>query len=343
MHRTRFVRLAVSATSRAPAGVRRGFSKWYNIHPSLPPDYNSERFGGGMPPRHRGPPHGVELLGPAIWGVAVSGAIFMGCAVFDVLLEEVRSRSASSSPPQARHVVDDADQPPERSKISNLGDHSKLALGIMASYAGVHAATTSVPWLMEAHFWHIPVLEKKYTVLTSTFAHASLPHLGFNLLATWIFTRSAGKTPIFKDSSPHLLAFYLCSGIFSALTYSAIAQIRFRTSQLSHMPAVGASGAGFALFATVVALPPEHKYKILFTPESWAFPIWCLVPPALLLETAGIFSPNGYSPITNPAHLGGLTAGLAYVTFDGKKRIWEPCRRLAHRSMQIVGLVRKKQ
>jgi membrane associated rhomboid family serine protease len=160
------------------------------------------------------------------------------------------------------------------------------------------------------------ILQGKYlwTFITSMFMHGGLLHLFINMFVLF----SLGGTMERIIGRKRFLWFYLISGIFAGLLFVVLAGL-FGGSEVgakifgsSLIPAVGASGAIFAIAGLFVILTPKAKFMIIFLP-FFSLPAYIMIP--LILVVTWIASAASGFPIGNTAHFGGLVAGLAYGAY----------------------------
>jgi len=160
------------------------------------------------------------------------------------------------------------------------------------------------------------ILQGKYlwTFITSMFMHGGLLHLFINMFVLF----SLGGTMERIIGRKRFLWFYLISGIFAGLLFVVLAGL-FGGSEVGAkifgsplIPAVGASGAIFAIAGLFVILTPKAKFMIIFFP-FFSLPAYIMIP--LVLVVTWIASSASGFPIGNTAHFGGLVAGLAYGVY----------------------------
>jgi membrane associated rhomboid family serine protease len=135
---------------------------------------------------------------------------------------------------------------------------------------------------------------------TYMFAHGNISHIGFNMLALFLFGGVMERLLGWRK----FLFLYIVAGFGSALLHIALTGV-------STTPLLGASGAVFAILAA-------YAYKF---PKNilWVFP-GIPVPAAVLVAffvifefTSGLF---GFQPgIANFGHLGGIIAGLGIMWY----------------------------
>jgi membrane associated rhomboid family serine protease len=155
-------------------------------------------------------------------------------------------------------------------------------------------------------------LGEAFTLLTSMFMHASIPHLGYNMVFLHVFGDNL------EDVMGHAryLAFYLASGLVAALAQTSI-------DVLSPVPMVGASGAISGVVGGYLLLFPRAPIVMLNLMLPLIFLIGVLpVLPAWLVGVLfylgdalqalfGLDTRSGGTAVV--AHLGGLAAGLLLV------------------------------
>ncbi|MDP7415615.1 MAG: rhomboid family intramembrane serine protease [Dehalococcoidales bacterium] len=174
-------------------------------------------------------------------------------------------------------------------------------------------ATVIVPdirpslWLQPAGF-----LNRPWVILTSMFTHGSFWHIFTNMLTLFFFGSYLSRL-VGQD---RFLFVYFTGGILGNICYivltliGAISAIGFLGSPFT--PAVGASGAIFALAGALVVMRP--RLTVFIFPIPVPIPLWIAVIGGFLILS---FLPH----IAWQAHLGGLVLGLvAGYFFRGKER-----------------------
>ena len=145
------------------------------------------------------------------------------------------------------------------------------------------------------------VITQPWTIITSMFMHAGFRHIFFNMLALYFFgTYLSG---IIGDKK--FLWVYFGGGILGGILYTLLAP--------PFIPAIGASGAVFAIAGTLVVLNPRIRVLLFFI---LPVPLWVAVILGLLIISPGI---------AWEAHLGGLLFGLAagYIfRREMRRRYW---------------------
>ena len=142
------------------------------------------------------------------------------------------------------------------------------------------------------------------TLLTSTFLHGGLLHLGGNMLFLWIFGDNL------EDEMGHLrfLLFYLACGIGAGI-------IHYLAAPFSPVPTVGASGAIAGVMGAYLLLYPKARVDILVILVVFvriiAIPAWLMLGLWLGMQFLGGLEadPNG-GGVAYWAHAGGFFVGL---------------------------------
>ena len=144
-------------------------------------------------------------------------------------------------------------------------------------------------------------LSRPWTILTSMFVHGTFWHIFANMLTLYFFgtyfSRLVGNS--------RFLIVYFGGGILGNIFYivltilGGIFAISFLGSPF--IPAVGASGAVFALAGALVVMRP--KLPVIIFPIPAPIPLWVAVIGGFLILS---FLPH----IAWQAHLGGLVLGL---------------------------------
>lgn len=163
-----------------------------------------------------------------------------------------------------------------------------------------------------------------FSLLTSTFMHGGLMHLGGNMLFLWIF----GDNIELKFGRAGFLAIYLGWGIAAGLAHVAI-------GPESVIPAVGASGAISGVLGAYLVLFPRAKimtfmmlgffWRMMHIEAKWFLPFWLVFQNLLPFFVSGFGIAGG--GVAYMAHIGGFAAGVA-VGYAYKK---------SHRSDYMYG------
>jgi len=150
--------------------------------------------------------------------------------------------------------------------------------------------------------------EPYVTLLSSTFLHGGIMHLGGNMLFLWIF----GDNIELKFGKIKYLGIYLLWGILAGL-------IHIMGDPTSITPAVGASGAISGVLGAYLVIFPRARiqtflmlgffWRMMHIQARWFLPFW-LVFSNLLPFFIGGFGVAG-GGVAYLAHIGGFAVGLA--------------------------------
>ncbi|ORX67779.1 rhomboid-domain-containing protein [Linderina pennispora] len=184
---------------------------------------------------------------------------------------------------------------------------------VVYAIAGINAAVFAmwqVPRLMPKmtkYFLHDPRTGRAYTLLTSTFSHREVWHFAFNTIALMSF----GSAVADRMGAEQFTAFYLSAGVISSLANHVLSPLR----PLAILPALGASGAVYAVVGATMMYFPNSQIALIFLPFlpftiSQAFPL------LMAYDLAGAVL--GWSTFAHWAHLGGGAFGMAYVQWGEK-------------------------
>jgi len=167
------------------------------------------------------------------------------------------------------------------------------------------------------------IFQGKYlwTFLTSMFMHAPAI-ISFHLLINMFVLFSLGGMMEKIIGKKRFLWFYLISGLVAGLLFVFLSYF-FGNTGLGErifgnpfIPAVGASGAIFAIAGLFVMLTPKLKFMIIFFP-FFSLPAYLMIP-LVLFGTWLVSSSTGF-PIGNTAHFGGFLCGIIYGIYLRKK------------------------
>jgi membrane associated rhomboid family serine protease len=150
--------------------------------------------------------------------------------------------------------------------------------------------------------------EPYVTLLSSTFLHGGILHLGGNMLFLWIF----GDNIELKFGKIKYLGIYLLWGILAGLMH-------IMGDPTSITPAVGASGAISGVLGAYLVIFPKARiqtflmlgffWRMMHIQARWFLPFW-LVFSNLLPFFIGGFGVAG-GGVAYLAHIGGFAVGLA--------------------------------
>ena len=148
-----------------------------------------------------------------------------------------------------------------------------------------------------SHFFRV------WQPLTYMFLHANFMHVGFNMLALWMF----GVEVEHAWGSKKFLTYYLICGLGGAAAHLFVSPLL----GLPPAPLVGASGAVFGILAAFGLMFPDRMiYFYFFIPMRAKYFV-------LLYLGLELFSGiRGGDNIGHFAHLGGAIAGMIYMMID---------------------------
>jgi len=143
------------------------------------------------------------------------------------------------------------------------------------------------------------IVARPWTLITSVFTHVEFWHILANMLTFFFFSRLL----IRLLGTRNLLLVYFCGGIVASIFFLLLARP-------SPVPAVGASGAVFALGGVLTILTP--KLKVFIIPIPVPIPLWIAIIGSFIILS---FIPG----IAWQAHLGGLIVGLLFGLYYRNK------------------------
>ncbi len=151
-------------------------------------------------------------------------------------------------------------------------------------------------------------LQYPWGLITSMFTHYSFTHILFNMLTLYFF----GSYLLKMIGIKKFLIIYLGGGILGGVFFVLISTLM---NPNMGIPAIGASGAIFALGGTLAVLMPRMKVYIMFIPIP--VPLWIAV-------IGGCVILSFFANVAWEAHLGGLLFGLAagYVIKRQRKQTY---------------------
>ncbi|KAH8882499.1 rhomboid-domain-containing protein [Thozetella sp. PMI_491] len=304
----------------------------------------------------------VRILRPVLWSVTIVSALYVGCAAYEVYQDARAARAqrekhllyfgGSGQGPltyqeieYARAAAFNVDAEAQRRArahspydLWNRLSPTQAGRFFLAT-AGLNSGVFLLSYApaITHRLVHIPILGHNYTLLTSMFAHAGFLHFAANMYGLLTFGPTIAQSRTFERSGSHLAAFYLSSGVLASLAHHIAAAVIPAQAAAAFSPALGASGAVFALVAAFAFQFPDAKVGILFLPFD--FQAQQALAGFALFDLYGTLF--GFSAIrfAHAAHLGGMAVGSAYVAWQGNKRIWKPTRRFAFEAMQRMRLI----
>jgi membrane associated rhomboid family serine protease len=137
-----------------------------------------------------------------------------------------------------------------------------------------------------------------WQLVTYSFLHGSLLHLGFNMLAVWMFGGELERV-----WGPRRLA----TAYFASVITGAVMQLMVGAMFGEGGPVIGASAGVFGLLLAYALVFPNRRIMPLFPPIPMPARVFVLLYAVLEL----IFGVTGtVSGVAHFAHLGGLIGGL---------------------------------
>jgi len=164
--------------------------------------------------------------------------------------------------------------------------------------------------------FQIPCPDMPYiSLISSTFLHGGLMHLGGNMLFLWIF----GDNIELKFGRAKFLGVYLLWGMVAGLAHVAV-------DPTSSIPAVGASGAISGILGAYLALFPRARimtflmlgffWRMMHIQAKWFLPFWLIFQNILPFLISGFGVAGG--GVAFMAHIGGFVIGFAFGYFYKK-------------------------
>jgi membrane associated rhomboid family serine protease len=190
--------------------------------------------------------------------------------------------------------------------ITHPGDHC----GLVQSVATEAIACQKAPLPNTIPTWE--------TVLTAMFMHASIIHIGGNMLFLWIFGNNV------EDAMGHVkfIFFYLLGGVAALALQVAI-------SPRSGVPTLGASGAIAAVLGGYIVLYPRARvltlvfiilfFTVIELPAIVMLGIW-FAEQAVFAATNLTSPTGGGGGVAYFAHVGGFAFGLLTIRLLATKR-----------------------
>lgn len=159
--------------------------------------------------------------------------------------------------------------------------------------------------------WPVGAGFQPWQLLTYAFMHGSYLHIGFNMLALYMF--GAPVERVF-GTRRYLIYYFVC--VLSA----ALAQLLTAALTGTIYPTIGASGGVFGLLLAYAIYFPHNRVMLIFPPIPMPARVFVIVY-ALLELVLGVTGTEG--GVAHFAHLGGLVGGFIML------RLWRsrPARR----------------
>ena len=148
---------------------------------------------------------------------------------------------------------------------------------------------------------------ESWQLVTYAFMHGSLLHLGFNMLALYMFGGAIER--VFGER--RYLAYYFVCVVSAAITQLIVAGISG-----SIYPTVGASGGVFGLLLAFAIYFPHNRVMLLFPPIPMPARVFVLLYAALELYLGVTGTQEG---VAHFAHLGGMAGGYAMLRWSRRR------------------------
>lgn len=167
------------------------------------------------------------------------------------------------------------------------------------------------PWVLVPADLRAEPVAALPTLVTHQFLHASLVHIGGNMLFLWIFGDNV------EDVLGHVryALFYVLCGVCAALA-------QFAANPSVAEPMLGASGAIAGVLAAYAVLYPRSRITVVNPiPLLWLFwglfilfPAWLVILEFFVVNLLNAFGGRGEDTgVAFVAHVGGFIAGLALL------------------------------
>jgi membrane associated rhomboid family serine protease len=144
-----------------------------------------------------------------------------------------------------------------------------------------------------------------WQLITYAFLHGSVMHIGFNMLALWMF-----GGPVEEALGPRRYTFYYFVCVLGAAA-AQLATVALLRPQ-DFYPTLGASGGVFGVLLAFAILYPQARVFLFFIPVP--VPARIAVVGYLILEL--FFGVTGrQADVAHFAHLGGALIGFALILF----------------------------
>jgi len=190
-------------------------------------------------------------------------------------------------------------QPERRNDISkNLG-----TIGILITSIALFG------WMLvdlnsTAFMWMWPEQPMPWMFVTSIFLHGGTSHIFWNMFMLFMFGMVLEKV----IGTGRFLALFITAGIIGNIGY-----VVFCSLTGSDVPAIGASGALYGVFACLAILLPDMRvYFFFFVPMR-------IIHALLFYAAIDIVFMNSNDNVAHAAHLAGLVAGLAFGLYLKRK------------------------
>jgi membrane associated rhomboid family serine protease len=133
------------------------------------------------------------------------------------------------------------------------------------------------------------------------FLHGGPWHIGFNMLALWMFGNILERVWGMK----RFLKYYFFCGLGAGLLVTTLA---FITGDGYYSTTIGASGAVLGLLAAFGILFPNNIIYMYFLPVKARYAVWIFGGLSLMFATTNLFA-----GISHWGHLGGILFGFIFL------------------------------
>jgi membrane associated rhomboid family serine protease len=142
-----------------------------------------------------------------------------------------------------------------------------------------------------------------WQLVTYAFLHGSLLHIGFNMLALYLFGSAVER--VFGERR-YLVYYFVC------VVSAAATQLLVAGMMNAVYPTIGASGGVFGLLLAYAIYFPNNRVMLLFPPIPLPARVFVLLYAALELYLGVTGTQEG---VAHFAHLGGMVGGYAMLRF----------------------------
>jgi membrane associated rhomboid family serine protease len=142
-----------------------------------------------------------------------------------------------------------------------------------------------------------------WQLVTYAFLHGGLLHLGFNMLALYMF---GGPVEQVFGQRRYLIYYFVC------VVSAAVAQLAVSALTGTVYPSIGASGGVFGLLLAYAIYFPHNRIMLLFPPIPMPARLFVILYALLELVLGVTGTQEG---VAHFAHLGGLVGGFVMLRY----------------------------
>ena len=142
-----------------------------------------------------------------------------------------------------------------------------------------------------------------WQIVTYAFLHGGLLHLGFNMLALYMFGSAVER--VFGERR-YLVYYFVC------VVAAALTQLLVAAASGAVYPTIGASGGVFGLLLAYAIYFPHNRVMLLIPPIPLPSRVFVVLYAALELYLGVTGTQEG---VAHFAHLGGMAGGYAMLRF----------------------------